>query len=285
MLLAVLGLAQAGNLQRNEIRFEPPLLERYHRFFAIVRGPTDHPNPHFPFFHMCSEGFWHLRPIPNREHLAESLNTVRSTREITANFEYAYLDDELHRLVLDAAARAELRDELLVKWFGSHRTPLEQAIVEERKIDAYEVALRATVLGSAPLQAAEPSAPVRSTAFRRIVSEMYDFRCAASGWRIMLPDSRVMVEAAHLIPFSESHDDDPRNGIALVPSFHWALDAYVIAPGPDYKWHVSQALDDRLADNRPLLDLDGRDVILPRDRAAWPKKTSLEWRLKHLLKS
>ena len=38
MLLAVLGLAEAGDLERNEIRFDPALLERYAKFFAAVRG-------------------------------------------------------------------------------------------------------------------------------------------------------------------------------------------------------------------------------------------------------
>jgi putative restriction endonuclease len=40
MLLAVLGLAEAGGLDRNQIHFEPPLLERYARFFNVVRGPS-----------------------------------------------------------------------------------------------------------------------------------------------------------------------------------------------------------------------------------------------------
>jgi len=285
MLLAVLGMAQAGHLARNEIRFEPPLLERYMRFFDIVRGPADRPNPYFPYFHLKGDRFWHLKPIQGREAIAASLKTVRSYSEITSNFEYAFLDDDLHRLLLDSGSRAALRDELLVKWFGLHRLALEQALTDEGRIDAYETTLRATVFGSPPLLASEPSVPTRSAAFRRIVSEMYDYRCAASGWRIILPDSRVMVEAAHIVPFSESHDDDPRNGIALAPSFHWALDAHVIAPGPDYKWHVSRALDDRLADNRPLLDLAGRPLILPRDKAAWPKEDALTWRLGHLLQA
>lgn len=37
MLLAVLGLAEAGDLERNEIRFDPALLERYAKLFAAVR--------------------------------------------------------------------------------------------------------------------------------------------------------------------------------------------------------------------------------------------------------
>ena len=39
---------------------------------------------------------------------------------------------------------------------------------------------------------------------RLAVSENYDYRCAASGWRIILPEGRVMVEAAHLIPYDNN---------------------------------------------------------------------------------
>lgn len=119
-------------------------------------------------------------------------------------------------------------------------------------------------------------------AFRRVVTEAYDYRCAASGWRIILPGDTVMVEAAHLIPFSVSQDDDPRNGIALSPSYHWALDQRILAPGPDYRWHVSKILDERFADNEPLLSLEGGKIILPRDKRLWPREESLEWRQKQL---
>ena len=41
------------------------------------------------------------------------------------------------------------------------------------------------------------------------------------------------MEAAHLHPFPEAGDDDPRNGIALTPDMHWAMDRHLIAPGPE----------------------------------------------------
>ena len=132
-----------------------------------------------------------------------------------------------------------LREQLIVVWFGSRSDTLRQVLNDEQHISEYETKLRGVVERETLLVAREPPAPTRDAAFRRVVTQIYDYRCAASGWRIILPDSRSMIEAAHLIPFSESHDDDPRNGIALVPSLHWALDAQVIAPGPDYKWHVS----------------------------------------------
>lgn len=285
MLLAVLGLAEAGHLERNEIRFDPSLLERYVKFFNAVRSETDHANPYFPYFHLSSEGFWHLQPLPRREAAVEAMRTARSMSDITANIRCASLDPDLHALALEERARSALREELVVAWFGSYRAQLGRVLQEERGSDRYETALRQGAANTELLAREAPPEPVRSTAFRRIVSEIYDYRCAASGWRIILPDSRVMVEAAHLIPFANSHDDDPRNGIALVPSFHWALDANIIAPGPDHLWHVSKVLDDRVADNKPLLALEGKSLILPKDRSLWPKKDALEWRLSHLLQT
>ena len=283
MLLAVLGLAEAGDLERNEIRFEPALLERYTKFFAAVRSETDHANPYFPFFHLKGEGFWHLRSLLGREAVLESMSSARSVAAVTSNIDCAWLDPELHALALVDESRAALREELVVVWFGSYRTKIEQVLQEERGSDHYERVLRERATDKVGFVSERPPEPVRSAAFRRVVSEMYDYRCAASGWRIILPDSRAMVEAAHLIPFAETCDDDPRNGIALVPSFHWALDARVIAPGPDHVWHVSKALDDRIADNKPLLELRGQALMLPKDKLLWPRTDALEWRLRHLL--
>lgn len=283
MLLAMLGLAEAGDLKENRIRFDPALLERYMKFFAVVRRDSDHANPHYPYFHLKSEGFWHLQPLAGRDAVLEPMTTARSIAAVTNNIAWVSLDAELHALVLDKPSRIALREELLVAWFGSKRQILEPILAEELDSDRYETLLRDSASGEYRLSNESPPEPARSAAFRRIVSENYDYRCAASGWRIILPEGRVMVEAAHLIPFAETHDDDPRNGIALAPTFHWALDAHVIAPGPDYAWHVSSALDERVADNQPLLALRGTSLMLPKEKALWPKEEALEWRLRRLL--
>ena len=285
MRLAFLGLAEAGGLERNQIRFEPALLERYAKLFDAVRVDTDHANPNLPFFHLRSEGFWHLRALPGRDAVVASMDSARSVSAIRENIDYVSLDPELHALVLDRNSRAALRQELIVAWFGGPNEKLDQVLQEERGSDHYERLLRQGSFEQAKSMQERPPEPARSAAFRRCVTENYDYRCAASGWRIVLPDSRVMVEAAHLIPFAETYDDDPRNGIALVPSFHWALDANVIAPGPDYVWHVSKALDERVADNKPLLELSGKSLMLPKDRSLWPRADALEWRLRKLLAS
>ena len=148
------------------------------------------------------------------------------------------------------------------------------------EVSRYERRLRTGL----PPAAAEPAPPeyVRDPAFRRVVTQAYDYRCAATGLRILLPGGEAMVEAAHLHPFAEAGDDDPRNGIALTPDMHWAMDRHLIAPGPDLRWHVSARLDRRIPDLRALCDLEGRELLLPTEPRLYPKQDALAWRVEQL---
>jgi putative restriction endonuclease len=283
MLLAVLGLADAGLLQVNRICFGPALLERYLQLFDSVKTATDHANPYFPFFHLQSDSFWHLVPLPGRESIVAAMRTARSTREITENIDCAALDEDLFQLLQNPLARDHLRNTLVAYWFpGEASAAVSRQLALDAQADRYERRLRGlTERKDLEEPAPEPS-PARSTAFRRVITEAYDYRCAASGWRIVLPDNTIMVEAAHLIPFAESHDDSPGNGIALTPTYHWALDHLLIAPGPNHRWHVSKSLDTRIRDNAALLDLSGQPLLLPRDHRYWPTEQALRWRLDNL---
>ena len=49
------------------------------------------------------------------------------------------------------------------------------------------------------------------------------------------------------------------------------------------KWHVSKVVDKRIADNKPLLDLEGQEIIFPGQQSMRPRKDALEWRLERLL--
>ena len=182
-----------------------------------------------------------------------------------------------------ASNREAMRDQLIRKWFPNHQEALVDKLAFRRDSNSYERALREAVAGEPVVSEAPPVRTVRDSAFRRLVLEAYDYRCAASGWRLIIPESRILVQAAHLIPHSESQDDDPRNGIALTPNFHWALDQHIIAPGPDMKWHVSEVVDKRIPDNQPLIELEGKAVISPTKRNMLPRKDVLEWRLERLL--
>ncbi|NHA14138.1 HNH endonuclease [Thioalkalivibrio sp. XN279] len=286
MLLAVLDMARSGALTRNRIEYSPALLERFLEYFDAVRSPGDHPKPNYPFFHLKGSlqgrraSFWHLKAKPGREAVLRTMRSARSPQDIEENIEYAYLDYELFELLQDPVAIDLLSATLAETWFHRGLDELGKVVEIKSQVSNYELQLRQ--LGRAIKDEAGPPAFVRDPAFRRLVTEIYDYRCAATGLRLVLPDGSAMVEAAHIIPFGESGDDDPRNGLALTPDMHWAMDQSLIAPGTDFRWRVSPRLDERIPDHQVFTRLAGKPLILPSEARMYPRRDALEWRLKAL---
>ena len=63
----------------------------------------------------------------------------------------------------------------------------------------------------------------RGARFRLEVVTRYGFTCALTGYRLTTEDANI-VQAAHIVPWSRTRDDDPRNGLALTPDAHWTFD-------------------------------------------------------------
>jgi putative restriction endonuclease len=288
MLLAVLDMGRSGALKENRIPFGPALVERYRVVFEAVRCLDEHPHPYYPFFALAGRlrggapSFWHLRAIPGREQALHELDSPRRTADVTGNVEYACLDPELHELIQDPTAVAWLTERLQCQWAARGLDPAFVVAQHATEASAYERQLRE----GETLDSATRPQHVRDPAFRRVVTEAYDYRCAASGSRLVLPSGVAMVEAAHIHPFSEGRDDDPRNGLALSPDMHWAMDRNLIAPGPDLRWHVNRRAKDFLDWDTPvsvrIFQLHRRGILLPANKALHPKMSSLEWRLARL---
>lgn len=280
LLLAVLDLALADRLPENRIQLSPALLTRYREFFEVVAQGRDTPNPHLPYFFMRSEPFWELHPASGFEAALAGMGTIGSVAEAREIIAYASLDTAVWKGLQDPQFVEETAQALMGYWFPEKNAELQEAWGRSKEISRYEKQFEREVP-----EAAEQMGlfvPARDAAFRRLVVEGYDYRCAASGWRFTL-EGWSLVEAAHLIPFRESHNDSPRNGIALTPSFHRLMDKQVIAPGPDLKWHVSPVVDRRIADNQKLVELDGSGLLLPADPKLQPDPEALERRQRQLL--
>ncbi len=261
LLLAVIDLVESGSITDGLVQLNPALRETFSEYFAIVAKPDDKDRPDNPFRYL-NKPFWTLKG---------------------QGYTKAEITSELFKYMQSASSREAMREQLIRKWFSDHQQALNKQIASHRESNSYERRLREAVAGVPAVHEALTAANARDRAFRRLVLEAYDYRCAASGWRLIVPESRILVQAAHLIPHSESQDDDPRNGIALTPNFHWALDQHIIAPGPDMKWHISKVVDKQIPDNQPLVELEGKDVIRPTKRSMLPRKDALEWRLDRLL--
>lgn len=274
LLLALTDLLDRGLVRGNRFAFDSELIATFNRYFAIVRHGDDKPTIENPFFFLSGDGFWTLRPAGGGPPLYQAGNVSRApTRKVLRNVIGSFDPEFFSALLSDARSRACLREVLIGRYFPEYRERLAALVIAPRNSAVREV---------------RPAYNrARDGAFRRVVLELYDYRCAACGVRVRLPDDRSLVEAAHIIPFEVSRNDKPNNGLALCPNHHWAMDRLLIAPCPDSHrpagvWRVGGILDERIDGQRDLVALSDRPVIPPRERQFYPDIEGLRWREQHL---
>jgi hypothetical protein len=115
MLLAVLDLFEKHTVARNRIYFDAILRELFSHYFNYYRSSKDRDNPHLPFFHLCSEGFWHHRVRESQEIQYEQMTTSSGPGQIEKTIAYAYLDNPLYELLKHQATRDRLREVLIAE--------------------------------------------------------------------------------------------------------------------------------------------------------------------------
>ena len=291
-LLAVADLAESGGFNESENLDidNPVLVDSFHRYFKTVTNSKDRfqPDRGKPFVALVKKSILHCDF--NEEFRAEIDSYIEkvspSLSQIRRTIKQASVDQDVLEWLLLDTGRQQIRNAIVQHYFTDYASQLQEIISDNQQVTQYAKRIRKE--GGESTDKLPPD-HVRDPAFRRVILENYDSRCAASHLQIVLPGI-TLLDAAHLIPFSESHDDDPRNGIALTPTYHRALDAHLIAPGMDDKWKVSGVLKQALTDDQsrlgPFRNLDGRDVLQPirKYKSFSPKREALEWRLDHLLK-
>ena len=104
---------------------------------------------------------------------------------------------------------------------------------------------------------------VRDHGFRRAIVNLYDHRYAFCGIRMRTPEGHTVVEAAHIVPWHESHDDLPSNGLCLCRLCHWSFDEGLMSVGNKYEVLVSDRV--RIDSNIPghILTLMDRPIFKP----------------------
>ena len=122
---------------------------------------------------------------------------------------------------------------------------------------------------------------VRDPAFRRVVRQAYDLRCAVSGLRLINGGGRPEVQAAHIMPVEHNGPDTVRNGIALAGTVHWLFDRGLISFGDD-----GQILQSPhgLPDDMGRLIRPERKLLVPAHPGFRPHPRYLDWHRAHVFK-
>jgi putative restriction endonuclease len=284
LLLCVIDLIARGTISSSFIDVTGNLVELNDLFTGYWRKvvpPSQTSSIAFPFSRMHNEPFWKLAAIEDKEldrAVINDISAVSQLREVTIG---ARIDEPLFLLLQHPESRNMLQHSLLASCFSDEA---QAALIEQANInaDAYSYNQELLQRSHQPLveealAADNYKAEARDQGLRRAVVNTYDHRCALCGIRIITSEGHTAVDAAHIIPWSISKNDDIRNGMALCKLCHWAFDEGIMGVSDGYTVITSPQIN--LTKNVPglLMTLADRAIIPPVDRDLWPAQRHLKW--------
>ena len=263
LLLAVLEMAERGEVTGPELPLSPDLAFRFSVYWSVVaERRKQRPDVRLPFHHLKTSGIWQPlmpdgKPSPDKR--------------LTA------------KVRLDPAFLTCLRD-------GNFRDKAKRVLIEtppyfraEERIALCSM-LRLKPAAADKLKEGEPlyNAPLergRDARFRiEVVVVAYKHTCALTGYRMTTLDMESIVDAAHIHEFSDSRNNDPRNGLALCKNAHWQFDRGLWSITDDYRVVVNaEKFIEEGVPGQKLAGFEGHRLFLPNDPKYWPDQTHLAW--------
>lgn len=288
LLLTVMDLFARGELTINLIRLTPELGDIFHLYCAQVMPPDSRCKLAMPFFHLSRDGFWHLKPLSGKETVIASGRKLQSESLLLKTVAGVTLDDELYSLLCVEKSRDVLRAVVIKTYFDG---PTQQRLLAQTIINAEAFKYSQELLAGAlkkeitVKEASERYSPSgRDQGFRRAVVLAYNHRCALCGIRMLTPDGYTAVAAAHIVPWSVNHNDDPRNGMALCHLCHWTFDKGLVGVSTQYRVLTSPRLSTDQNVPGHLITLNHREILGPSKKELWPDVGALKWHLKEVFR-
>ncbi len=257
LLLAVLDEVAAGYIAQNLFPLDGALLLAFHQnWLARVPPGSWEEKIALPFRYLVYDGFWELVQGGGRadEHQFAS-PSIRQLQSLDG----ARLAPDLWDLLQTPMAVQALRVHLLQTYFppDSQRwqppAPRPALDYEAERLAAQAQSRFRTRRVQEPKD--DVGYYVRHTLFPRVVKSFYDDTCAVCRLRAGALGGSL-VEAAHIMPFAEFHNDHPRNGLALCKNHHWGFDAGWFTATDDYRLvaspHLRQERQEYLRPGTPL---------------------------------
>ena len=81
---------------------------------------------------------------------------------------------------------------------------------------------------------------------------------------------------------SKKGSDDPRNGITLSRTAHWAFDVGMFTISDQFEVVVHSKAKQASVNKFPILDMNGVQINLPEDENYYPHQEALEWHKKEV---
>ena len=115
-------------------------------------------------------------------------------------------------------------------------------------------------------------------AFRVVVGDAYQRRCAITGEK-----SLPVLDAAHIMSFSDNGPNTVNNGLFMRTDFHALFDKGYITVDEDYTVHVSKRLHEDFDNGKEYYDYHGKKLfVIPEKKNEQPNTEFLIWHNEHV---
>ncbi|MDE0484458.1 MAG: HNH endonuclease [Candidatus Poribacteria bacterium] len=284
LLLTIIEMIEQEQIKINKIPPSPHLVEKFLKYWNCITNRK--PNPTLPFFHLKSRSFWHHHPNPGYEKALEVVSQIKTFPQLRKMISHASLDEELFTLLIQPLEREILRKTLIDKYFLGLTNEIQSVISEEQQISGFSKELLDYVQHDFSTELEEPiesEKKIREPGFRRTIMRIYDYTCAVCKLQILTLNGESVTEAAHIIPFNRSNNDDVRNGISLCKLHHWAFDRYLFSVDESYIITVSDLMTEKGPTEWKLTTLNGKGILLPKLEELYPAQEALAWHREKML--
>ena len=269
-LLSLMLLARAEAGGDSSVRFE----EIYEQLHCLLHdfGPRRKSlHPEYPFWHLQSDGFWHVEEaeaLPLRK--AGNSPTKSTLLKMDAA---GFVPDELWRVLAeDARLRLELTNLVLKQfWPETQHGKIKQAV--------------GLPDGYIPTTGTETSKKLkRDPEFRKAVLRAYEHRCAVCGYDGRLGTSDLALEAAHVQWHAYKGPDKVENALAMCSFHHDALDAGALGISEDNKVLVSADVHGGDMVKQLLVRFNARRFREPQSGFNRPALSYVKWHWREVFK-
>lgn len=286
LLLSVIDCIQHQEISENKIYISPELVARFKdNWHKMVNNDKFTPNFSLPFYHLHNDRFWFLRTHLGREIALTSSRSIKSLAHLREVIDYAYFSEDLFQFLSNQHTGNILKHALITTYFTS------VSYNEDSDSNGVINEVVSQILNEAPatyrLKADsfdEEEVFIRGGVFKRVVPKVYNFTCSISGMRLIANRDIQMIDACHIVPFSQSHDDTISNGISLCPNLHRAFDRGLITIDEDFRVVTSSDFSESESDYS-IRVYHGKNILLPHEHRYYPSTANLEWHRNNIFRN
>jgi len=271
LLLSVMDHFAQGLITENFVEPSFDLVDTFNIYWSGIMPLGTKGNMAYPFPRLQNDGIWQLIP-KNRNINIEAISTMKKLNELCAG---AKLDDELFKYLCAPDKREQLRSVIIHTYFD----PAVQTEVNhcgKVNVKSFNYSREIMEVGETKGVFELVDKKVRDQGFRRAIVSLYEHRCALCGIRMLTPEGHTVVEAAHIVPWKDSKDDRPTNGMSLCRLCHWSFDEGLMSVGKNYEVLVSKNVKQERNYPGHIFTLSGRSIFKPDEKKFWPAQENLD---------